>query len=146
MYWDGKRGERIFRDRMRYQGFQVEDVRKDPEYWMIDIDFMITNPNTGNTRGFEVKYDSKIHTTNNLYLELTNIHSKQWNGEGWWPHCEADFLVYGDQQVNKFYVIPLLELRERVKQLNPKVAQCGWESTGMLVSLDDIRDLIITEV
>lgn len=76
MYWDGKRGERIFRDRMRYNGFGVEDLRDDPEFWMIDIDFQLTSPTTGNKRYFEVKWDSLIHRTRNLYLELENIHSK----------------------------------------------------------------------
>lgn len=144
MYWDGKRGERIFRDRMRYNGYKVEDLRDDPEYWMIDCDFEITSPTTGAVKTFEVKWDSLIHTTGNLYLELENIHSKQWNGEGWWLHCEADYLAYGDQQVNKFYIIPMKELRARVEELPTRIAHCNVESTGLLISLDDIKDLYKT--
>jgi hypothetical protein len=33
------------------------------------------------------------------------------------------------------------ELRARVEELNPKIAHCGSESTGLLISLDDIKDL-----
>jgi hypothetical protein len=144
MYWDGKRGEHIFEERMRYNQYGVKDVRKVPEYWNIDIDYILTSPFTGAVKNFEVKWDSKIHTTGNLYLELENIFSKQWNGEGWWLHCEADYLAYGDAQTSKFYVIPMKELRERVESLPTRIAHCANESTGLLVSLKDIEDLYKT--
>ena len=141
MYNDGKRGERIFKQQMEQKGYKVKDLRDDPEYQLIDIDFQLTSPTSGAVKYFEVKWDARIHRTNNLYLELENIFSKQWNGEGWWLHCKADYLAYGDAQTNTFYIIPLLELRKRVDELNPRIAHCGQESTGMLVSLDDIKDL-----
>ena len=141
MYNDGKRGERIFKNIMESRNYKVEDVREDPEYQLIDIDFVVTSPTTGLRKTFEVKYDARIHRTNNLYLEISNIFSKQWKGSGWYNHCKADYLVYGDQQVNKFYVIPMKKLRKRVEELPVKVARCGNESTGLLVSLDDIKDL-----
>jgi hypothetical protein len=42
---------------------------------MIDIDFQLTSPTTGAIKYFEVKWDSRIHTTGNLYLETENIFS-----------------------------------------------------------------------
>jgi hypothetical protein len=75
-------------------------------------------------------------------LELTNINSKQWNGDGWWKHCKADFLAYGDAVNKVFYMIPMSELRQRVKQLNARVANCGYDSTGLLVNLKDIADIV----
>lgn len=144
MYWDGKKGERIFKERMQFNGYEVEDLRNDPEFWMIDCDFKVKSPYTGAVKYFEVKWDSLIHTTGNLYLELENIHSKQWNREGWWLHCEADYLAYGDAQINKFFVIPMKELRARVEELPTKIAHCGQESTGLLISINDIKDIIKT--
>jgi hypothetical protein len=104
---------------MKNRNYIVKDVSGNPDYWSKDIDFIITSSTTGLTKTFEVKYDSRIHKTGNLYLELSNIHSKQWNGEGWWKHCEADYIAYGDSVRRKFYIIPLLELKERVEQ-SPK--------------------------
>ena len=72
----GRQGELVFARTMRNIGFGVEDVSGNPEYYDKDIDFIITSPLTGATRTFEVKWDSRIYYTNNLYLELTNIHSK----------------------------------------------------------------------
>lgn len=139
---DGKYGEQLFSQLMKERGYEVEDVSGNPEYWPQDIDFIVHSPYSGLTKSMEVKWDGLINRTGNLYLELTNIHSKQWNGEGWWPHCKADYLVYGDAVSRTFYVIPLLALRERVEQLPQRHAKCGYDSTGLLVSLDDIKDLI----
>ena len=141
---NGKQGERLFKEGMMAQGYTVVDVSNDPNYWDKDIDFIITSPTSGLTKTFEVKWDSRIGTTGNLYLELTNINSKQWKGEGWWPHCQADFLVYGDAQNNQFHIVPMERLRERVEQLPFRRAQCGYESTGQLISLKDIKDIAIT--
>lgn len=137
----GKLGEQIFSRRMAEKGYMVEDVSNNPTFWPKDIDFMITSPFTGAVKGFEVKWDSKIHTTGNLYLETESVYSKQWNYDGWWQHCEADYLVYGDAQTRVFYIIPLLELRKRVEELPTRIAHCGNESTGLLISLKDIEDI-----
>lgn len=136
----GKKGERLFQQRMEARGYTVQDVSGNPDYWYKDIDFLITSPTTGATKSFEVKYDSKINKSGNLFLEVQSINSK--GGKGWFEFCEADFLAYGDAASRTFYIIPLLELKERVKQLPQRIAHCGYESTGLLISLDDIRDLI----
>ena len=137
----GKQGERIFSSIMLNKGYTVEDVSNNPAYWDKDIDFLITSPFTGAVKGFEVKYDSRINTTGNLYLETESINSKQWNYEGWWQHCQADYLAYGDAKTKTFYMIPMEELRERVDELPARIAHCGNESTGLLVSLKDIEDI-----
>lgn len=141
MYSEGKRGERLFQKIMEGRNYIVQDVSNDPNFWNKDIDFVITSPTSGLTKTFECKYDSRIHRTGNLYLELENIFSKQWNGEGWYLHTQADYLVYGDQQINTFYIIPMKELRARVDELPQRIAHCANESTGLLVSLDDISDI-----
>ena len=135
----GKQGERIFQEIMEGRGYEVVDVSNNPDYWYKDIDFIITSPTSGLTKTFEVKFDSKIHRSNNLYLELTNIHSKE--GKGWFEFCQADYLAYGDARTQTFYIIPLLELREKVKMLPARSARCGYDSTGLLVSLADITDI-----
>ena len=136
----GKRGEQLFAQRMEELGYTVQDVSGNPDYWGRDIDFLITSSTSGLTKSFEVKYDSRIHRTGNLYLELVNVHSK--GEKGWFEFCEADMLAYGDAANNVFYIIPLAELKERARKLARRTAQCGNDSIGLLVSLNDIQDLI----
>jgi hypothetical protein len=109
------------------KGYTVEDVTNNPSYWSKDIDFIVTSPTTGLTKTFEVKYDAKINKTGNLYLELASAFN---GGSGWYEICKADYLAYGDATTNTFYIIPLQELREKVKSLPKRLAQCGTDSIG----------------
>ena len=137
----GRQGEMLFQQKMQELNYGVQDVSNNPDYWSKDIDFLAVSPTTGAQKSFEVKWDSRIGATGNLYLELTNIHSK--GGRGWFNFCEADYLAYGDSQAAVFYIIPLAALKERVNSsLRRRYAQCGIDSTGLLVSLNDIQDLI----
>jgi hypothetical protein len=61
---------------MESRNNRVEDVSMNPAYWYKDIDFFVTSSTTGERKSFEVKWDSCISRTGNLYLELTNVHSK----------------------------------------------------------------------
>jgi hypothetical protein len=65
---------------MESRNYTVVDVSGNPAYFDKDIDFIITSATSGLTKTFEVKWDSCINRTGNLYLELTNINSKQWSG------------------------------------------------------------------
>ena len=141
----GKEGERLFSELMQSKGYIVNDVSKDQFYFDKDIDLFIINPNTKEVKSFEVKWDTKIHKTSNLFLEIYNPRSKQWSGEGWWKHCQADYLVYGDAVKRKFYIIPLLELRERVSQLLLTTRTTSDYSTGIILPLAKIRDIIVEE-
>lgn len=124
---------------MEGRGYEVVDVSGNPDYFYKDIDFIVTSSTSGLTKTFEVKWDSRINRTGNLYLELTNIYSKE--GKGWFEFCQADYLAYGDARTQTFYIIPLLELRERVNKLNCRCANCGYDSTGLLVPLGAIADI-----
>ena len=141
---NGKVGEYKFKQIMLNRNFQVQDVSNNPEYFEKDIDFIITSPTSGQTKTFEVKWDSKINKTGNLYLEKTNVHSK--NGIGWWNFCQADVLAYGDSRTGQFYMFNMEELRERFQHLRKIVASCEDDSTGYLVKLEDVQDLYKTLV
>jgi hypothetical protein len=140
---NGRYGEWLFESVMKNGGYTVVDVSDNEEYYPKDIDFLITSPTSGNTKSFEVKWDSRIHSTKNLYLETENVNSRQWNGEGWWLHCEADYLAYGDTFENNFYMISIPDLRDRVSCLPQRFGRCGNESKGLLISLEDIKDISI---
>lgn len=137
---NGKQGEALFAQIMAARGYKVEDVSGNPDYWYKDIDFIITSPTSNQTKTFEVKWDSRIGQTGNLYLELTNVHSK--GGRGWFTFCEADMLAYGDAAAGIFYIIPIAQLKEIIKDKPRKVASCGTDSTGLLVNINDIADIV----
>jgi hypothetical protein len=125
---------------MESRNYIVEDVSDNPDYWDKDIDFIITSPTSGETKTFEVKWDSKIHKTGNLYLELANKNSK--NGNGWYEFCKADLLAYGDAKNGIFYIIPMAELRAKAKRLPKDLVNCGIDSIGQLVPLSAIKDIV----
>jgi hypothetical protein len=103
----GRQGELLFAQKMAARGLSIEDVSNNPFFFDKDIDFFVTNPSTGATRSVEVKWDARIASTHNLYLEILNRNSKQWNGGGWYKHCQADFVAYGDANNHLFYFIPM---------------------------------------
>ena len=140
---NGKQGERLFSEAMQARGYDVVDVSGNPEYWYKDIDFIITSPTSGQTKTFEVKWDTRINRTGNLYLERTSSFTKQpgIEGQGWFEWCEADYLAYGDAVSGQFYIIPMNKLRWYADNLPYRSAQCGQDSTGQLVSLSDIADI-----
>ena len=135
----GRQGEQLFAQTMENRGYTVIDVSDNPDYWDKDIDFIITSHATGQTKTFEVKFDTKIHKTGNLYLETFNIHSQ--NCRGWWKFCKADYVAYGDAANQIFYVFPLLDLRARVVQLELRQVSCGSDSEGLLLPLAAVSDL-----
>ena len=139
---NGKEGERLFQQRMEQQGYQVQDVSANEQYFRKDIDFLITSPTTGQTKSFEVKWDTKINRTGNLYLEFVNKNSEA--SLGWWEFCKADYLAYGNAKTNTFLVIEMQQLRERFAQLPKRVGFCGDDSAGYLVHISQIKDLIKT--
>ena len=146
---NGKEGERLFIERMAKDGYKVKDVSGNNQYFDKDIDLIIVNPATGNERAFEVKWCEKINKTNNLFLEFINPRSEQWNYDGWWPHCKADFLAYGDAVNRKFYVFNMEQLKARVEPIwNSLETRSTYDgSVGRLLPLHRVKDLaMIMEV
>ena len=136
---NGKQGEQLFQQIMESRGYTVEDVSNNPQYWYKDIDFIVTSSTSGETKTFEVKWDTKINTTGNLFLEYESLYSK--GGKGWFEFCEADFLAYGDAVTKVFYIIDMEQLRQAANNLPFRSARCGNDSIGQLVALKDIQEI-----
>lgn len=141
---NGKQGERLCKQMLEEWGYSIQDVSLNPQYYFKG-DLLVTSPTTGVTKIFEVKWDTRIHKTNNLYLELSNTNSKAKNGLGWFKWCEADFLAYGDAMTKKFYIIDLKALKERAKEVPYITRSCGSDSVGQIISLKQIDDLILNK-
>jgi hypothetical protein len=54
---------------------------------------------------------------------------------GWFEFCKADYIAYGDAVNGTFYIIPLLELKEKVNRMPKQIAGCGKDSYGYLVPI-----------
>lgn len=135
----GTVGENLFEQEMKRQGYIVNRVSNNPEYFNKDVDFVIKSPTSGETKTFEVKWDYRMNKTGNLYLEIINGHSE--GGRGWWEFCQADYLVYGDAHTQTFYVFSLLELRDVVNGISKEIGQCGQDSIGYLVPLIRLKNI-----
>ena len=139
----GREGEQLFAQRMQDKGYVVQDVSANEQYFGKDIDFLITSPTTGDTKSFEVKWDTRINRTGNLYLEIANKNSE--GALGWWEFCKADYLAYGNAKTKTFLVFDMKELRERVDGMKYKTTGfCGDDSAGYLIHISRVKDLIKT--
>lgn len=93
-------GEMEFKLKAQKLGYTLEYVGDDPDFWTVDIDFIVNEETT-----VEVKWDSWIDKTGNLFIETANPRSQ--GGLGWYKFCQADWLAYGNSQRNEFYMIKM---------------------------------------
>lgn len=130
---DSKYGEQLFKQLMEQRGHNVEDFTAQKAYQIQDIDFRITSP-AGKVATFEVKYDSKIHSTGNLFVEYFSAHN--YGGLGWYEFCKADYIAYGDAHTDTFYCFLLEDLRQLINSHKFNVATADNEKVaGYLVPL-----------
>ena len=95
---------------LQASGWSVEDVTASPEYWSKDIDFVVSSDSESFT--VEVKWDSRISTTGNMFIEtVTDLDKCK---EGWFSFCQADYIYYGDSRNQLFYVFKTDDLRQFV--------------------------------
>ena len=111
-----KTGEYYAKQCLAYNDFQVIDRTEDNNYWIRDIDFTAIKDNR--TFEIEVKYDTRISKSNNLYLEL--IPDIQKNKLGWAQYTEADIIFYGDANNLIFYVFAVDDMRRFLNEHKEK--------------------------
>lgn len=145
---DGRIGEELVQQFLAAHGVEVTDVSNEPEYWAQDIDFIAQYK--GVTKKIEVKYDTYIGRTGNLFLEyITDVENKK---PGWFTYTKADELYYIDAQSRIIYVINIDQLRDYVARayfIRETSAfdyyadgRIKKESRGYLVKLDNLRQYI----
>lgn len=95
---------------LQASGWSVEDVTQNQEYWDKDIDFVAHSGDQSLT--VEVKWDSRIAQTGNMFIEtITDLDKSK---GGWFSFCQADYIYYGDSVNQLFYVFRTADLREFV--------------------------------
>jgi hypothetical protein len=101
-------GEQELKDWLRGYGYKVKDVSDNPNYWKQDIDLIVNDKIT-----IEVKWDSLLSSTGNLFIELVSDIDK--NKDGWFRFCKADYLAYGAAEDKIFLIFKFDELKAHIE-------------------------------
>lgn len=99
------KGEMRFKQLLETQNIKYEDVTANPNYFAIDIDFLVGD------KKIEVKSDSVMWRTGNLFIETATSHSGNHCGNGWIYYTEADEIWYYDERNDIFYVFNPEEMK-----------------------------------
>ena len=129
----GKKGEQLINSLLTKSGYVVTDVSSDPDYWHKDIDFIATNPQSGRTAAIEVKYDSRIGTTGNFFIEIYNPRSQ--GRKGWYYFTEADLIYYIDQQNLILYIFKFTDLKQYIDNNYLRTRETSDGARGYLISI-----------
>lgn len=127
-------------------GIKFDDVSKNPEYFSKDIDIIAYTEN--GTKAIEVKNDSLIHKTGNLFLEtLSDVENA---ADGWFVYSEADLLYYACDKTNRCFIYRMDELRRFVDAQNDAYIKrhtkdCHLDkykvSRGLCIPLKDVEHI-----
>ena len=139
-------GEILVYNHLTSNGYNVLDVSKDQQYWTQDIDFIAFKG--GRTIKIEVKYDSWINSTRNMFIELLSDVDK--NKCGWIDYCKADYLYYVDANSKVCYIVSVDDVRDYLSKYDFRTKDCidrnsrgtiYKTSRGALVNIDYFSSL-----
>ena len=140
---NGKQGEQLFQQIMQQRGYQVVDVSNNSQYFDKDIDVLLTSSTTGETKSFEIKWDTKLNSTGNLFIEMINPRSE--GCCGWFEFIQADYLAYGDSIAKQFYIIDVEYLKDFMakKKRIYEYKRCSDGAEGYLIPLEHLKYKIL---
>lgn len=127
---------------LQANGWTVEDVTQNEAYFDKDIDLVAHRGTESLT--VEVKWDSRIAQTGNMFIETVTDLDK--SRAGWFLFCQADYIYYGDSVNQLFYVFRTEDLRQFVSthfMEERKAADYNYKgllkkvSQGMLVPIKE---------
>ena len=111
------------------QNKAVLDVRKDPYFQELDIDFL-AEKHSGIILKYEVKTDRQAHKTGNIVFEKTTS-----GNIGCLEKSHADYILYYLSETKIMYGFWLDDIRQYIKETNPKIINMGDAATGYLLSI-----------
>ncbi|NMA74530.1 MAG: hypothetical protein GX963_10305 [Bacteroidales bacterium] len=109
----GDKGEALMKEWLEKRELteRIEDVSDDPYYQKKDIDFLVYQK-TGKTMKVDVKYDTLIDKTGNVFIELISNDKKKTPGN--FIYSKADLFLYVFAKSKRVLIIPLKEAREYI--------------------------------
>lgn len=128
---DGKKGEEVAYSLLKNssQNKTVMDVRNDPYFQELDIDFL-AEKHSGIIIKYEVKTDRKAHESGNLVYEKTTS-----GNIGCLEKSHADFILYYLVETNQMYGFWLHDLKAYINRNNLKLYPMGDNATGYLIRI-----------
>lgn len=137
----GKKAESKVAYILEQNGFSVTDVSDDKDYQKQDIDFIIEKD--GQEWTFEVKSDSKIASTGNIYFEKGFDRVSGYR-QGWLGYCEADWIGYYCATNDTVYIIRFDGYQDYLRECGKTISYWNWtdkcQAYGVVVPLDVMRD------
>lgn len=135
-----KKGEQAAREWLETKGWKCYDVSNIDTTWKHDIDIIAVK--NEEARIIEIKYDSRIHYTGNMFIEL--ITDKENNKPGWIETTASNYIMYGDSDNNVFYCMRTTDLRNYLKLYRNEYEiveahERNKVSIGALVSVDEYQ-------
>lgn len=127
---------------LQSQQWKVENLTSCEQFFSKDIDLFAVKEDRQHT--IEVKWDSRIADTGNMFVEtITDLDKGK---AGWFEFIEAEYIFYGDSRNNLFYVFKTDDLRqyvsdnimeERKAKDTNQFGKLKKVSQGMLVPIED---------
>lgn len=106
------------------------------------IDRIFTRHDNGKCYAVEYKTDSRASSTGNAFVETVSVDTV--GKPGWAYSSEADYLLYYVPVSEVIYIIPMVNLRQRLPQWQRqyqarKIPNQGYCTHGLLVPLDEFE-------
>ena len=120
-------------------GTEIIDVSENPEYY--DRGDILIRMSSGKEVFVDVKDDTCVGRTGNVFVEECAVYESGYVGEGW-IHSDYDFIAICSRDTCTIYIIDFAKLKRLYRQLGKPIA-CHFSdhsTYGTLVSLDNLRN------
>ena len=132
----GNIGEAAIASYLTSRNWQVTDTTKNESFFALDIDFIANKG--AESRTIEVKTDTAIARTGNLFLEISQDEGS--SRKGWALTSEAQYLFYYDLQNKICYCFFMEDMRKATQNSAYRKARCfdnHFTRVGVLLPLKE---------
>ena len=138
----GKRGEKVFERYLKSVNLEYRDVSNIREYQEQDVDFIVSFKNPQVDLKFEVKNDTRIATTGNIFFEtMSNV---DYSTNGCFNKTKSDVMVIVSESERRLYMISSRSLKRFVDENKDSLRFIsrvpGSNSCGYLVPVKRLGD------
>lgn len=146
-------GEFQLKQWFRSKGHEVIDVSDNRQFFEPDIDLLVKHSGVEEPAvAIEVKYDTRINQTGNLFIEYHHDSITKGSQAGWFYKCKAGLFFYMNAQKQEYYVFKYDKLKEYINWNNwkyrkvqvPDIDNYGVYGTsfGWLVPLEELKEKV----
>lgn len=104
----GKQGEAAVKQFLLSHGYDVIDISDEEKYFKDDTDFIVDGALT------ELKTDTRIAATNNLFIEDKKVMQDGFTKDGWFHYTKAKWLLYLDWNNKILYKYDMQQLKQYI--------------------------------